>query len=153
MSFTLTSPGFEQGKRIPSRYTCDGKDLSPPLAWTDPPPGTRSLALLMDDPDAPSGVYSHWVVQGIPPSARSLAEGTGHGATLPPGSVEGRNSGGGSGYSGPCPPKGTHRYFFRLFALDSVPHVEGEATREKLLGAMEGHVIATAELMGPYARE
>jgi Raf kinase inhibitor-like YbhB/YbcL family protein len=147
MAFALTSDAFEQGAAIPSRYTCEGDDLSPPLSWIDVPDDALSLALICDDPDAPAGTFTHWVAWGIDPSAGGLAEGE-------PAPREGLNGFGSSGYRGPCPPPGhgPHRYFFRLFALDAEPRVEPGAGREALESAIDGHVIDAAELVGTYQR-
>jgi len=146
MAFTLTTSAFNDGETVPRCFTCDGDDAAPPLAWANPPQGTRSFALVMDDPDAPRGVFTHWLVYDIPATARSL--GDDHGAkTLP-------NSFGGPGYGGPCPPPGhgAHRYVFTLHALD-VPALDVHGhTRDALERALRGHTIATARLTGRYAR-
>jgi Raf kinase inhibitor-like YbhB/YbcL family protein len=145
--FTLSSEAFTHRGEIPRRHTCEGDDVSPALSWSDPPPGTRSLALIVDDPDAPIGTFTHWLVWNIDPAAGGLAEGeSGH--------AEGRNDFGAGGWSGPCPPHGhgVHRYFFRLHAVDTELDVGFRAGREQLEGALEGHVLATAELMGTFAR-
>jgi Raf kinase inhibitor-like YbhB/YbcL family protein len=153
----LTSTAFVSGGAMPSRYTCDGEDLSPPLAWRGAPEGTRSFALLVDDPDAPdpkapTRVWVHWVVYNVPASVASLAEGASP-RSLPPGAREGRHDGGGGGWSGPCPPIGRHRYFHKLFALDAVlPDLGPGARRAELERAIDGHVLATAELIGTYER-
>jgi Raf kinase inhibitor-like YbhB/YbcL family protein len=144
--FELTSEAFEAGARIPERHTCDGEDVSPHLAWSAPPDGTRALALIMDDPDAPMGTFTHWVAWELDPAGNGLEEGE-----APP--SEGRNDFGNRGYGGPCPPPGgPHRYFFRLHALDLEPPVEAGAGRKQLEAAIEGHVLGTAELMGTYER-
>ena len=151
----VTSSAFELGAPIPSRHTCDGQDLSPPLAWTGVPPGTRSLALICDDPDAPVGTWDHWVLYNLAPGALGLPEGvTASGTGLPPGTLQGLNGWKTAGYRGPCPPKGKpHRYFFRVYALDGVLGLPAGAPKEKLLEAMKGHVLAQGELMGTYARK
>lgn len=149
---TLTSSAFVHGAMIPKQYTCDGQDVSPPLSWSDPPEKTRSFALIMDDPDAPMGTWVHWVIYNIPATARALPEGVSKDADLPDGSRQGRNSWRRIGYGGPCPPSGTHRYFFKLYALDTVLALASGATKEELLKAMEKHILAQAELMGRYAR-
>jgi len=146
-SFTLTSPAFAAGKPIPPRFTADGADVSPPLTIGDPPPGTASFALIMDDPDAPMGTWVHWVVWNIPAATREIPEGR-----LPSGAVEGRNSWHRTGYGGPAPPSGTHRYFFKLYALDITLDLPAATGKAELLRAMEGHVLAKAELMGTYSR-
>jgi len=152
MAFELTSTAFVQGKPIPRQYTCDGQDISPPLSWSDPPAGTRSLALIADDPDAPVGVWVHWVLYNLPAESRGLPEAVPADAELADGSRHGRNSWRRPGYGGPCPPRGTHRYFFKLYALDTVLDLRAGADKGQLLKAMEGHVLAQAELMGTYAR-
>ncbi len=150
--FRLSSPAFQPGQTIPTKYTCDGMDISPPLTWTDPPGETASLALIMDDPDAPVGIWVHWVIFDIPPDARELPEGVPPDPVLEDGSVQGTNSWGRVGYGGPCPPRGTHRYFFKLYALDSTLSLDSTATKADVLAAMEGRVLAQAELMGVYQR-
>lgn len=149
---TLMSSAFTHGAMIPRDYTCDGKDISPPLSWDKPPEKTQSFALIMDDPDAPIGTWVHWVIYNIPATARGLAEGVSRNADLPDGSRQGRNSWRRIGYGGPCPPSGTHRYFFKLYALDLVFTLASGATKDELLKAMEGHILAQAELMGRYSR-
>ncbi len=152
MSFELTSTAFAHGEKIPARFTCDGDDVSPALQWTDPPQGTQSFALICDDPDAPMGTWVHWVLYNLPGDARALAEAFPSDADLPDGSRHGQNSWKRPGYGGPCPPSGTHRYFFKLYALDTVLDLMAGASKQQLLDAMEGHVLAQAELMGVYAR-
>jgi Raf kinase inhibitor-like YbhB/YbcL family protein len=143
----LSSDAFEAGQGIPQRHTCDGEDVSPAISWSELPDGTRSLALIVDDPDAPSGTFTHWVAWGIDPSRGGLAEGE----SAP---SEGRNDFGNDGYGGPCPPPGhgPHRYFFRLHALDSGLDLEDGAGVEELRRGLEGHTLATAELVGTYER-
>jgi len=145
--FTLTSTAFEHEGEIPQRHTCDGEDLSPPLTWTDPPDGVESLALVMDDPDAPSGLFVHWLVWGLDPAAGTLPE---NANSL----LEGTNGFGTVGYGGPCPPPGhgRHRYFFRLHALKQTIDLEPGATREDLDKEIDRHEIAVAHLMGTYER-
>ena len=152
MAFELTSTAFGQGEPIPRRYTCDGEDISPPLQWSDPPQGTQSFALIADDPDAPMGTWVHWVLYNIPAQARGLPEAVSSDAELPDGSRHGQNSWRRLGYGGPCPPSGTHRYFFKLYALDAQLDLAAGANKKQLLRAMEGHVLAQAELMGTYTR-
>ncbi len=149
---TLTSTAFTHGAMIPKRYTCDDQDISPPLSWSEPPEKTQSFALIMDDPDAPMGTWVHWVIYNIPVTARALPEGVPADGDLPDGSRQGRNSWRKIGYGGPCPPSGTHRYFFKLYALDTVLALAAGATKDELLKAMEGHILAQAELMGRYTR-
>ena len=152
VTFTLSSTAFANGKPIPARYTCDGEDISPPLQWNEPPTGTRSFALVMDDPDAPMGTWVHWVLFDLPPESRALPEAVPSQGTLADGSRHGLNSWGRTDYGGPCPPRGTHRYYFRLYALDAPLGLAVGASREEVLAAMSGHVLAQAELMGTYSR-
>jgi len=153
MGFELKSSAFAPGGDIPKKHTCDGPDVSPALAWVSPPAGTKALALVCEDRDAPAGLWVHWVLWGIPGSATSLPEGVKPDATLSDGSRQGRNDFGKLGHNGPCPPRGKpHRYYFRLYALDAVPTLEPGATRAQLLDAIRGHVIGQAELMGRYGR-
>jgi Raf kinase inhibitor-like YbhB/YbcL family protein len=148
----IESSAFEPAGMIPPEHTCDGKDVSPPLAWTDPPESTASFALICDDPDAPSRTWVHWLVWNIPPAERRLAQGIPKSAELPGGARQGTNDFRRLGYGGPCPPSGTHRYFFRLFALDATLNLSAGATREELERAMSGHLLGQAELMGKYRR-
>lgn len=152
MALELTSPAFQQGKAIPLKYTCDGSDLSPPLAWSGAPAGTKAFALISDDPDAPAGTWVHWVAWNIPASATSMKEGFDTSASLADGTRQGVTDFKRPGYGGPCPPSGTHRYFFKLYALDTVLELPVAATKKDLTAAMKGHVLAEAELMGTYAR-
>jgi Raf kinase inhibitor-like YbhB/YbcL family protein len=156
MAFQLRSEAFEHLGKIPSRYTCEGEDLSPPLAWTDPPPGTESFALIVDDPDAPDPeapkmTWVHWVLYGLPKETRILPEGR-NPEQLPHGARSGTNDWKRPDYGGPCPPIGRHRYFHRLYALDTVLPDLGMPTKAELLKAMEGHVLAGAELIGTYQK-
>jgi hypothetical protein len=156
MTFTLSSTAFPAGGAIPTRYTCEGEDLSPPLAWLAPPAGTRSLALIMDDPDAPDPkapkmTWVHWVLYDLSPTAGGLAEGAG--AALPAGARPGVNDWGRADYGGPCPPIGSHRYFHKLYALDVVLPDLGRPTKARLEAAMAGHVLAQTELMGRYQKK
>ena len=145
--FVLTSDAFADGEPIPRRHTCDGDDLSPALSWSGTPPETLSFALVVDDPDAPVGTFTHWLAWGIPAQAGGLGAGK-------PAPSEGRNGFGVTGWSGPCPPPGhgPHRYFFRLHALDAEPAPATGSDRNQLERAIEGHVLATAELMGLFER-
>lgn len=151
-AFTLVSPAFAGGDSIPAEYTCDGLDISPPLEWGGVPEGTVSLALVCDDPDAPVGTWVHWVIFDIPPGTTSLPAGVPADTTLADGAVQGRNSWGRTGYGGPCPPFGTHRYYFRLYALDTCLGLPPRTGSRELARAMEGHVLGVAELMGTYRR-
>jgi Raf kinase inhibitor-like YbhB/YbcL family protein len=153
MSFELTSTAFGAGDPIPRKYTCDGEDTSPPLQWSDPPQGTQSFAVIADDPDAPMGTWVHWVLYNLPASIRALPEGVPLDANLPDGSRHGQNGWRRLGYGGPCPPGGTHRYFFKLYALDVQLDLAAGASKEELLQAMEGHILATTETMGLYTRQ
>jgi hypothetical protein len=156
MDMSLTSTAFSSGSDIPAVYTCEGKDISPPLSWTGIPPGAKSLALVVEDPDAPDPAapqqtWVHWVLYDIPPSASGLPEAA-VAKDLPPGTREGSNDWKRTGYGGPCPPIGRHRYFFKLYALDTVLADLGKPNRKKLDAAMQGHVIAIAELIGLYQK-
>ena|SRR3989344_720632 len=155
MAMTLTSPAFEEGERIPAKYTCDGENISPPLKLEAVPEGAASFALIMEDPDVPrelhpEGVYDHWVAFNIPAETEVLAEGEVIG-------LPGKNGRGEQGYRGPCPPPQyepkEHRYFFRLYALDRELALPEGATKDEVLAAMSGHTLATAELMGRYSRK
>ena len=152
MNLAITSPAFTDGGAIPSVYTCEGRDVSPPLAWTDPPPGTNSLALIADDPDAPGKTWVHWVLYNLPPSARELPEAFPPDEERPDGMCQGTTDFGRVGYGGPCPPSGTHRYFFKLYALDAPLALPPGATKPQFEAAMKGHLLAEAQLMGTYRR-
>jgi Raf kinase inhibitor-like YbhB/YbcL family protein len=149
MTFELKSAAFQHGQPIPRQYTADGRNSSPPLQWTKPPDGTRSLALVCEDPDAPRGIFTHWVVFNLPPQQLELREG----GTLSGGAKIGTNDFGKAGFGGPAPPPGKpHRYFFRLYALDETLDLDVGCKRKDLLDAMQGHILAEAELMGTYRR-
>ena len=157
MSLTLTSASFEPGGDIPTKYTCEGADVSPPLAWSDLPDGTKSLALIVDDPDAPDPAapkmtWVHWVVYNLPPSATGLSENVGS-SGLPEGALEGLNDWQRTGYGGPCPPIGRHRYFHKLYALDTQLSDLARPTKAELEQAMAGHVLGQAELIGTYQKK
>ena len=153
MMIKVTSPAFSAGQPIPTKYTCDGADVSPPLKWEGVPDGTKSLALICDDPDAPAGTWVHWVVYDLPPTATELAEKVATTDTLPIGGKQGLNDFKRTGYGGPCPPPGkAHRYFFKLHALDTTTALKPRASKADLLRAMEGHLLAQGELMGTYQR-
>ncbi len=157
MTLRLTSTAFAEGGEIPRRFTCEGEDISPDLAWSGLPEGSLTLVLIVDDPDAPDPlaprmVWDHWLVYNIPPDAPGLRAGAAT-ADLPPGSLQGRNSWGRSGYGGPCPPVGRHRYFHSVYALDCVlPDLE-TPDKNRLLVAMEGHILAHCALVGTYASQ
>jgi Raf kinase inhibitor-like YbhB/YbcL family protein len=153
MSLTVASSAFPAGGPIPSVHTCEGKDISPPLAWTDSPAGTESFALISDDPDAPMGTWVHWVLYNLPPSTRQLPEAFPTKAQFPDGTRQGMTDFQRIGYGGPCPPSGTHRYYFKLYALDAVLDLASGATKPQLEAAMQGHILAQAELMGTYKRK
>jgi len=153
MSLTISSPSFTNGDAIPKKFTCDGPDVSPQLTWTDPPAGTKTFALLADDPDAPAGNWNHWAMWNLPANVRSLPEGVKKNTHLPDGSEQGMNDFHKPGYNGPCPPAGKpHRYFFKLFALDTKVSLNSEAGKPELEAAMKGHILAKAEWMGTYKR-
>jgi Raf kinase inhibitor-like YbhB/YbcL family protein len=154
VTLRLTSSSFEHEKEIPTRHTCEGADVSPPLAWSGVPAGTQSLVLIVDDPDAPDPkapkkTWVHWVVYDIPPSVSSLAEG----ASLPQGARDGRNDWKVPGFRGPCPPIGRHRYFHKLYALDVMLRDLGEPDKAALEAAMKGHILAETALIGTYAKK
>ena len=153
MSFNLTSSSFSPGGDIPAKFTCKGEDLSPQLSWTNPPSGTQGFALVVDDPDAPAGTWTHWVLYNLPASATSLAEGTSKVEQLPDGTLQGQNDFHKVGYGGPCPPPGKpHRYFFKLYALDRKLNLNPGASKRDLEQAMHGRVLGQAELMGKFKR-
>jgi len=153
MAINLRSDVFEDGGSIPSKYTCDGAGVSPPLSWTAVPDEAKSLALICEDPDAPKGVFTHWVVFNIPPDTKGLSESIPPARTLKSGARQGRNSVQKIGYVRLCPPSGTHRYYFRLYALDIELNLEPGISREELLDAMQGHIVAEGQLIGVYARK
>ena len=153
MAFELTSAAFAAGESIPPKYTCDGQDISPSLEWSDPPAGTQSFALICDDPDAPVGTWIHWVLFNLPAGAHALPEAVPADADLADGGRHGKNSWRRLGYGGPCPPGGTHRYFCKLYALDTTLDLSAGASKKQVLRAMEGHILAQAELMGTYSRQ
>ena len=148
----LTSPVFSEGALIPAQYTCTGGDFSPPLTWSDIPAGAKSLALIADDPDAPAGTWVHWVAFNLPVTGHGLPEGIKDTKRLPDGGIQGTNSWQRIGYGGPCPPSGTHRYFFKLYALDTTLSLDSKATAKDVQAAMQGHVLAEAQLMGRFKR-
>jgi Raf kinase inhibitor-like YbhB/YbcL family protein len=153
MSIEVTSTAFQEGTTIPKQYTGDGADQSPPLRWSEPPAGTKSIALICDDPDAPRGTWSHWVLFNLPAQTRELEEGLSTSATLPSGAKQGKNDFGNTGYGGPAPPKGkAHRYFFKLYALAVVVELAPGATKAQLEAAMKGQIVAEGRLIGTYKR-
>ena len=154
VTLTLTSPGFAADAAMPAKYSCEGQNLSPPLAWSGAPPSTKSLALIVQDPDAPdpdlpTKVVTHWVVYNLPPSSAAISEG---GSDLPAGAEQAKNEKGDNGYMGPCPPKGRHRYFFKLYALDTVLHELSGPGEKEIEQAIQGHVLGTGELVGTYQK-
>jgi len=153
MEIKITSSAFEDGGLIPAKYTCDGADISPPLQWQTVPEATKSIALICDDPDAPMGTWVHWVLFNLPPEARELAENTPADRVLPNGASQGTNDFGRIGYGGPCPPGGTHRYFFKIYTLDAQLDLAAGAKKRDLLKAMEGHILAQGQLIGKYKRQ
>jgi Raf kinase inhibitor-like YbhB/YbcL family protein len=153
MSLKISSPAFEDMAGIPKLYTCQGKDISPPLNWSGAPENTKSFAIIADDPDAPAGTWVHWVIFNIPASSNGLGEGIKMSAKLSDGAVQANTDSGSGGYYGPCPPPGKyHRYFFKLYALDTMIDLDSSATKEDLLEAMEGHILDKAELVGRFKR-
>jgi Raf kinase inhibitor-like YbhB/YbcL family protein len=153
MSMKLTSRAFENEGEIPEKYSKKAGNISPPLSWTGVPHGTRSLALIVDDPDAPSGVFVHWLVYGISPRTTELEEGASRTGKLPQGAGQGVNGFNEMGYGGPQPPSGTHRYFFHLYALDTDSDVTTALSRQELDGLIEGHILEEAQLMGRYSAQ
>jgi len=154
VTFKLSSTAFPDGGEIPAKYTCEGQDISPPLAWADVPPNAKSLALIVDDPDAPDPAapkmtWVHWVLYNIAPGAGSLPEGA---KQLPQGALQGLNDWKRTGYGGPCPPIGRHRYFFKVYALDAVLPNLGQLSKDELEASMKPHVITRAELIGTYQK-
>lgn len=147
-NFTLESSAFKLNTMIPAAYTCSGADQSPPLEWHNPPAKTQSFALVMQDPDAPNGTWTHWILFNIPANINEL----GAGSPVPESAANGKNSWGGLGYRGPCPPVGAHRYVFKLYAMDTVLSVGEDATADAILQAMTGHVLGTAELVGLFQK-
>jgi len=152
MSIQLTSAAFKEGGMIPEKYTCDGTDISPPLQWSGIPDGTQSIALICDDPDAPMGTWVHWVLFNIPADTKELPENIPPDRILENGAKHGMSDFRRLGYGGPCPPGGTHRYFFKIYALDIEIGLEPGATKPELLNAMEGHILDEGQLMGKYSR-
>ena len=152
MEIKITSSAFEDGGLIPSKYTCDDQDISPPLQWESVPEGTASIALICDDPDAPTGTFVHWVLFNLPAETRELAENLPDNETLSNGVRQGITDFGKVGYGGPCPPSGTHRYFFKIYALDTRIDLVSVVDKPALLEAIEGHIVGQGQLMGNYKR-
>jgi Raf kinase inhibitor-like YbhB/YbcL family protein len=148
----LTSSAFKEGEAIPRGYTCNGANVSPPLEWTGMPKTAKTIAIIADDPDAPAGTWVHWVVYNLPAEGLGLIENTPQTETLNGGGLQGKNDFGKIGYGGPCPPSGTHRYFFKFYVLDSELPLKSGATKAEVEKAMEGHIAGQAQLMGTYHR-
>ncbi len=153
MTLQVSSPAFAEGDRIPVKYTADGDDVSPELRWSGAPPNTKSFALLCEDPDAPRGIWTHWVLFNLPADKTNLSEGVPAEKELAGGARQGKNDFGKIGYGGPSPPKGTpHHYHFKVFALDTTLNLPAGATRQQVLDAIKGHVLAQGQVMGVYGR-
>jgi Raf kinase inhibitor-like YbhB/YbcL family protein len=153
MAFAIASTSFPNGGEIPKKFTCDGADVSPELSWSDPPPGTESFVLIADDPVAPAGTWTHWVLFNLPPTTNSVEESVSKMDELPGGERQGRNDFRKIGYNGPCPPPGKpHRYFYRLYALDGKLGLKPGASKQEVEQAMEGRILGKAEWMGTYQR-
>jgi Raf kinase inhibitor-like YbhB/YbcL family protein len=153
MAISVSSPAFQEGRTIPSKYTCDGADISPALTWEGIPAGAKSVALISDDPDAPMGTWVHWVLWNLPPGAQGLPEHVPPDPELSDGARQGINDFGRAGYGGPCPPGGTHRYYFKVYALDTTLELPDSTRKADLVAAMDGHVLAEGQLMGRYSRK
>lgn len=152
LGLDMRSSAFEEGEIIPNKFTCDGEDISPPLSWTHPPDGTKCIVLICDDPDAPMGTWVHWVLFGVSPDTLELPEGISNEKEVLGGARHGLNDFRKYGYGGPCPPGGTHRYLFRLYAVDEQVDLNAGATKDEVLNAIEGHILAEGKLMGLYSR-
>jgi Raf kinase inhibitor-like YbhB/YbcL family protein len=153
MAFSISSPSFQNGREIPKKFTCDGEDVSPSLTWTDSPPDSKSFALIADDPDAPRETWTHWVLFDLPSTTTSLPEGVPKVGELPGGGHQGVNDFSKIGYGGPCPPPGKpHRYFFKLYALNTKLNLKAGASKQEVERAMQNHILGKAELMGKYGR-
>lgn len=153
MNIKITSNSFNEGEMIPARYTCDDINVSPHIAWGEIPKGTKSIALICEDPDAPAGVWVHWVIFNIPPDVKELKENLPKDKVFSNGMLQGTGDFRKIGYSGPCPPGGTHRYFFKIYALDKILELGSGATKAQLLKSMEGHILDEGQLMGKYCRK
>lgn len=152
-NISILTEAFKPGENIPEEYTCSGKNVSPVLSWKEVPEGTKSIALIMDDPDAPMGTFVHWVIYNIPSDTRTLPRGVKKSKTLEDGSRQGKNDFGNIGYGGPCPPPGKpHRYFFKIYALDTELTLDPGASKKGVEKALDGHILAKGELMGKYKR-
>ena len=154
MNLQITSPAFSEGHPIPAKYSCEGSDISPPLKWTNAPASTKSFALIADDPDAPVGTWVHWVLYDLPPNTTELPEDVAKAQVISNGAKQGLNSWPRLGYGGPCPPPGKpHRYFFKLYAVDTMLNLKPGATKKDVEAAIKGHVLAEGRLMGTYQRK
>jgi Raf kinase inhibitor-like YbhB/YbcL family protein len=153
MEMKITSSAFEEGGMIPSKYSCDSENVSPPLSWSDAPTGIKTFAVICDDPDAPGGTWVHWVIYNIPAGASGLPEAVPVKKEMDNGAVQGLNDFRKTGYGGPCPPSGTHRYYFKIYALDAKLNPAGDVTKDILLDAMKEHILAQGELTGKYSRK
>lgn len=152
-TIVVKSTSFEEGKTIPKKHTCDGEDVSPQLAWTGVPAGTKSIAVICDDPDAPAGTWVHWVIYNLPGDSTGIEENVPPREVLAGGARQGKNDFRKIGYNGPCPPGGTHRYFFKVYAIDTLLDLPAGAVKAELVRAMEGHVLAQGSVMGTYSRK
>ncbi len=152
MTIKLTSAAFQEGGSIPRQYTCDGQNISPPLEWDTVPARAKTIVLIADDPDAPAKTWVHWVIFDIPATAKSLPENISPNKSTAVGGKQGTNDFKKLGYGGPCPPSGTHRYYFKIYALDKALELAGEVTKDQVLKAMDGHVLGQGQLMGTYRR-
>ncbi|MEN6357997.1 MAG: YbhB/YbcL family Raf kinase inhibitor-like protein [Armatimonadota bacterium] len=151
MTIQVTSAAFKEGESIPSKYTCKGSNISPPLVWTNIPSAAKTIALIADDPDAPMGTWVHWVLYNLPGNINELPEAVPNEQHLQNGASQGVNSSGKVGYQGPCPPSGTHRYYFKVYALDTQLKLSDGTTKSQLLEAMKGHILAEGRLMGRFS--
>ena len=153
MALSISSPVFQEGEGIPAKYSCEGQDISPPLVWGEPPADTNSFALIVDDPDAPGRVFTHWVLFNLPADSRELPEAVPTQPQLSSGALQGKNDFGKTGYGGPCPPPGRpHRYQFTLYALDQLLDLKSGASKQQVLEAMQGHILGQGQLTGTYQR-
>jgi len=152
MSITIKSSAFKEGELIPKKYTCDGENVSPPLEWSGFPEGTKSFTIICDDPDAPMGIWVHWVMYNIPPSINNLKENISFEKVLEDGTIQGKNDFGKIGYGGPCPPNGIHRYYFKIYALNELLTLAPGSAKGELLHSMEEHILSDGSLMGKYSR-
>lgn len=150
--FSITSGAFKEGQPIPRQYTCDGVNVSPPIEWTGVPKAAKTVAIIVDDPDAPSGTWTHWVLYNLPADNVGFVENVPADETLKAGGFQGKNDFGKIGYGGPCPPSGTHRYFFKIYAVDEELPLKGGVTKADLEKALAGHTLAQGQLMGTYQR-